>query len=64
MHKKLTDRLAVGEAPAVVYTASVLDSGVVCADMESASLMRQSLQASAIEPEGLSASVSGEPGWP
>ena len=49
--------LAVGEAPAVVYPASRVDSGVVRADMESASPMRQSLQAAGKLPEELSASV-------
>ncbi|HMS07787.1 MAG TPA: hypothetical protein PKD73_18785, partial [Burkholderiaceae bacterium] len=55
--KKLTDMLAVGEAPAVVYPASEVDSVVVRADMESATPKRQSLQAAANEPEELSASV-------
>ncbi len=49
--------LAVGEAPAVVYPASEVDSVVVRADMESATPKRQSLQAAANEPEELSASV-------
>ena len=49
--------LAVGESPAVVYPASEVDSGVVRADMESASPMRQSLQAAGMLPEELSASV-------
>jgi hypothetical protein len=55
--KSLTDSLAVWESPAVVYPASKVDSVVVRADMESASLTRQSLQAAANEPEELSASV-------
>jgi hypothetical protein len=49
--------LAVGKAPAVDYPASDVDSVVVRADMESASLMRQSLQAAGKLPEELSASV-------
>ncbi len=49
--------LAVGEAPAVAYPASEVDSVVVRADMESATLKRQSLQAAANGPEELSASV-------
>ncbi|MBX3110361.1 MAG: hypothetical protein KF743_14370, partial [Fimbriimonadaceae bacterium] len=55
--KKLTDSLAVGDAPAVVYPASEVDSVVVRADMESASPMRHTLQAAVSEPEELSASV-------
>lgn len=43
--KKLTDRLAFGEAPAVVYPASDVGSGLARADMESASPKRQSLRA-------------------
>lgn len=54
--KRLTDSLAVGEAPAVVYPASIVDSVVVRADMESASLLRQSLRAAGKLPEVLSAS--------
>lgn len=50
--------LAVGDAPAVVYPASEVDSLLVRADMESASLSRQSLQAAANESEELSASNS------
>ena len=46
------DILAVGDAPAVVYPASV----VARADMESGSPMRQSLLTAADEPEELSAS--------
>ena len=47
------------EKPAVVYPASVLDSIVVRADMESASPRRQSLQtAGVLLPKGLSASLS------
>jgi hypothetical protein len=53
-----TDRyLAVGDAPAVVYPASEVDSVVVRADMESASPMRQSLRTAGKLPEELSASV-------
>ncbi|WP_218017564.1 hypothetical protein, partial [Polaromonas jejuensis] len=55
--KKLTDSLAVGDAPAVVYPASKVDSDVVRADMESASPARQSLRAAGKLPELLSASV-------
>lgn len=55
--KKLTDSLAVLEASAVVYSASVVGSYLSRADMESASPMRQSLQAAVNEPEELSASV-------
>ncbi|MDW5445187.1 hypothetical protein, partial [Polaromonas sp. SM01] len=55
--KKLTDSVAFGEAPAVVYPASVVGSCVSRADMESASPMRQSLQAAGKLPEELSASV-------
>ena len=55
--KKLTDVLAVWEAPAVVYPASNVDSALVRADMESASPMRQSIQAAANEPEELSALI-------
>jgi hypothetical protein len=44
--KKLTDVLAVGDPPAVVYPASKVDFGVVRADMESALPRRKSLQAS------------------
>ncbi len=56
--KRLTDSLAVWVTPAVVYPASKVDSVVVRADMESASLMRQSLQAAGKLPQGLLASVS------
>ena len=49
--------LAVGEAPAVVYPASKVDSVVVRADMDSASPVRQSLQAAGKLPEELSASI-------
>ena len=55
--KRLIDILAVGDAPAVVYPASVVGSVVARADMESASPMRQSLQTAADEPEELSASI-------
>ena len=55
--KRLIDILAFGDAPAVVYPASEVDSGVVRADMESASPVRQSLQAAGKLPEGLSASI-------
>jgi hypothetical protein len=45
------------EKPAVVYPASGVDSKVVRADMESASPMRQSIQAASVRlPEGLLAS--------
>lgn len=37
---KLTDSSAIGEAPAVVYPAFEVGSGVVRADMEFASPMR------------------------
>ena len=50
------DILAVGDAPAVVYPASVVGSVVARADMESASPMRQSLRTAADEPQELSAS--------
>ena len=56
--KKLTDSLAVGDAPAVVYPASKVDSVVVRADMESASPMRQSIRTAGKLPEVLSASIS------
>jgi hypothetical protein len=56
-HKRQIDVLAMWEAPAVVYPASDVDSVVVRADMESASPMRQSLQAAGKLPEELSASV-------
>ena len=52
------DSLAAWEASAVVYPASEVDSGVVRADMESASPMCQSLRAAGKLPEELSASVS------
>jgi hypothetical protein len=55
--KKLTDRLAVWEAPAVVYPASVVGSYVSRADMESASPKRQSVQTAGKLPEELSASI-------
>jgi tRNA-dihydrouridine synthase len=55
--KRLIDVLAFWGAPAVVYPASRVDSAVVRADMESASLMRQSLQAAGKLPEKLSASI-------
>ena len=55
--KRLIDILAVGDALAVVYPASVVGSVVARADMESASPMRQSLRTAADEPEELSASV-------
>ncbi len=45
----------MGKAPAVVYPASVVDSFVVRADMESASPRRHTLQAAAFKPEELSA---------
>ena len=44
------------DKPAVVYPASDVDSVVVRADMESASPVRQSLQAAGRLPEKLSAS--------
>ena len=56
--KKLTDSLAVGDAPAVVYPASVVGSYSSRADMESASPKRQSLRTAGKLPEELSASVS------
>ena len=59
--KKLTDRVAGWETPAVVYPASVVGSLVSRADMESASHMRQSIQPAAGEPEVLSASM--RVGW-
>ena len=49
--KKLTDSLAFGDAPAVVYPASEVDSVVVRADMESASPKRQSLRTAGKLPE-------------
>ena len=53
----MTDRLALGEAPAVVYPASEVGSDVARADMESATSKRQSLQAAGKKlPEELSAS--------
>ena len=55
--KKLTDRLAVGEVPAVVYPASRVGSSMSRADMESASPTRHTLQAAGKLPEELSASV-------
>ena len=54
--KRLIDRLAVGDAPAVVYPASVVGSVVARADMESATSLRQSLQAAGKLPEELLAS--------
>jgi hypothetical protein len=44
--KRLINSLAFGEIPAVVYPASKVDSVVVRADMESASLMCQLLKRS------------------
>ena len=55
--KKLTDSLAVGDAPAVVYPASVVGSCLSRADMESASPMRQALRMAGKLPQELSASV-------
>ncbi|MDP3169883.1 MAG: hypothetical protein Q8M91_06030, partial [Polaromonas sp.] len=55
--KKLTDRLAEWEAPAVVYPASEVGSYLSRADMESASPKRQSLRAAGKLPEELSASI-------
>lgn len=55
--KKLIDILAVGDAPAVVYPASKVDSGVARADMESASPMRQSVRTAGKLPEMLSAPI-------
>ena len=55
--KKLNDSWVVGDAPAVVYLASVVGSVMASADMESASPMRQSLRTAADEPEELSSSV-------
>ena len=55
--KRLINSLARGEIPAVVYPASKVDSAVVRADKESASPMRQSLQAAGKLPEQLSATV-------
>lgn len=49
--------MAAGETPAVAYLASVVGSNASRADMESASLMRQSLRAAGKLPEELSASV-------
>lgn len=49
--KKLTDVLAVGESPAVIYAASEVDSVVVRVSMESAGPSRQTIQAAADEPE-------------
>ena len=48
--------LAVEDAPAFVYPAFVVDSIVARADMESATSLRQSLQAAGKLPEELSAS--------
>ena len=53
--KSLTDWGPWGEAPAVVYPASVVDSLMVRADMESASPHRHTLQAAGKLPEELSA---------
>ena len=57
--KSLTDSLALREAPAVVYPASKVGSCMSRADMESASLLRQSLQAAGMLPEELSAFSGG-----
>ena len=54
--KRLIDSVAFGDAPAVVYPASVVESCLSRADMESASPLRQSLQAGVKLPEKLSAS--------
>jgi len=48
----------LGKRLLLKYPASKADSAVVRADMESASPMRQSLQAAGKLPEELSASVS------
>ena len=50
--------MAAWEAPTVVYPASEVDSGVVCADMESASPMRQSIQAAGKLPTVLSEQIA------
>ena len=55
--RSVTDRVPFGEAPAVVYPASVVDPVVVRGDMESASPMRQSLPAAPDELEKLSFSI-------
>lgn len=53
-----TDVLAVGESPAVVYPASIVDSVVVPASMESAGPMRQTMQEAVGKPQELSVSNS------
>jgi hypothetical protein len=53
----MTDSLAWGKAPAVVYPASEVGSVVARADMESASPVRQSIQAAGKLPEELSATA-------
>ena len=53
--KSLIDWGPRGKKPAVVYPASVVDSVVVRADMESASPRRHTLQAAGKLPEELSA---------
>ena len=54
-NKSLTDWGPRGKKPAAVYPASVVDSVVVRADMESASPHRHTLQAAGKLPEELSA---------
>jgi hypothetical protein len=48
-YKKLIDVFGKRDKPAVVYPASGVGSDVVRADMESASLSRQSLQAAGVQ---------------
>lgn len=56
-YKKLTDRDGMREQPAVGYPATGTDSFLVRADMESASLLRQSIRAAGVKlPEMLPAS--------
>jgi transposase len=57
-YKGLIDFLATWDKPAVVYPASGVGSFVARADMESASPLRQSIQAAGKLPEMLSASNS------
>jgi hypothetical protein len=54
--RKLTGSWGLREAPALVYPASVVGPAAH-SDMESASPVRQSIRAAAVEPEVLSASV-------
>jgi hypothetical protein len=57
--KKLTDSLAVGDAPAVDHPASVVGSSMSRANMESASLAQQPLPSAAKEPELRRSGIAG-----